>query len=289
MGEEAYKALQTGVLRSFTWQKGLIALAVLVGFVVVAKLIGHLIRRSLARRGRGGGAAFALSKLLTYFLVFAGALAALGFLGVPTGTMLLTSSALLIGLGFSLQHVAQDFVAGIVILVERSIRRNDFVTFGDTKGTVVQIGLRSTQLLTRDGTALFVPNHLLTSSEVSNHSNPHERARLHVKVPVGFRESVDHVRETLLGVADSQDQILSDPAPMVRFEEILDTHFHFTLIVWVKEPVTTMRVASKLRFAIAHAFAQRGIQFPTPELELRPSADSGQHGGGPYSNSPKST
>ena len=278
MDKEAYKALETGVLRALTWQKGLVAVGVLVGFVVVAKLIGHLLRQALARRGRGGGAAFALSKLLTYVLVVAGALAALGFVGIPTGTMLLTSSALLIGLGFSLQHVAQDFVAGIVILVEQSIRRNDFVTFGDTKGTVVQIGLRSTQLLTRDGTALFVPNHLLTSSEVSNHSNPHERARLHVRVPVSFHDSVDHVRETLLGVADSDDQILSDPAPMVRFEDILDTHFHFTLIVWVKEPVTTMRVASNLRFAIAHAFARRGIQFPTPELELRRSADGSQPG-----------
>jgi len=278
MDKEAYEALETGVLRALTWKKGLIAVGVLVGFVVVAKLIGHLLRQALARRGRGGGAAFALSKLLTYVLVVAGVLAALGFLGVPTGTMLLTSSALLIGLGFSLQHVAQDFIAGIVILVEQSIRRNDFVTFGDTRGTVVQIGLRSTQLLTRDGTALFVPNHLLTSSEVSNHSNPHERARLHVRVPVSFHDSVDHVRETLLGVADSDDQILADPAPMVRFEEILDTHFHFTLVVWVKEPVTTMRVASNLRFAIAHAFAQRGIQFPTPELELRPSADGGQRG-----------
>ena len=272
MDEAAYKALEKSVLRSFTWQKGAIALAVLVGFVVVAKLIGYLLRRSLARRGKARGAAFALSKLFTYFLVVAGALAALILLGIPMGTMLLTSSALLIGLGFSLQHVAQDLVAGIVILVEQSIRRHDFVTFGDTRGTVIEIGLRSTQLMTRDGTALFVPNHLLTSSEVSNHSNPHERARLHVTVPVGFRESVDHVRETLLGVAEGQDQILSEPPPMVRFEDILDTHFRFTLIVWVKEPVTTMRVASNLRFAIAHAFTQRGIEFPTPELELRRSS-----------------
>jgi small-conductance mechanosensitive channel len=59
---------------------------------------------------------------------------------------------------------------------------------------------------------------------------------------------------------------------MVRLDEILDTHFKFTLTVWVKEPITTMRVASSLRFAIAHAFAQRGIEFPTPELELRRSA-----------------
>lgn len=272
MGQEAYKELERGVLRSLTWQKGVTALAVLVGFVVVAKLIGYLLRRYLVRRGKAGGATFALSKLLTYFLVFAGALAALVLLGIPMGSMLLTSSALLVGLGFSLQHVAQDFVAGIVILVEQSIRKNDFITFGSTRGSVIEIGLRSTQLLTRDGTTLMVPNHLLTSGEVSNHSSPHERARLHVNVPVGFRESVDHVRETLLGVAEGQpDLILSEPPPMVRLEEILDSHFRFALIVWVKDPITTRRVASNLRFAIAHAFGQRGIPFPTPELELRPS------------------
>ena len=233
MDEAAYRDLERSVLRSFTWQKGVAALAVLVGFVVVAKLIGYLVRRNLARRRSAGGAAFALSKLLTYLLVAVGALGALVMLGIPMSTMLLAGSALLIGLGFSLQHVAQDVVAGIVILVEQSIRKGDFVTFGATRGTVIQIGLRSTQLLTRNGTALFVPNHLLTSSEVSNHSNPHERARLHVTVPVGFRESVDHVRETLLGVAAHHGPVLSEPPPLGRFKRVQGTHFRLTLIVWV--------------------------------------------------------
>jgi small-conductance mechanosensitive channel len=76
-----------------------------------------------------------LSKLLTYSLVFAGFLT-LGVLGLPIASLLLTSTALLVALGFSLQHIAGDFVAGIVILLEGALRKNDVVTFGETMGTV---------------------------------------------------------------------------------------------------------------------------------------------------------
>lgn len=274
MEQDACEALQSGALQSLTWQRGVVALAAMLVFFLVAKLAGHLVRRGFAKRGKQGGAAFALSKLLSYFLAVSGILTALGLLGLPLGSLLMTSSALLLGLGFGLQHVTRDFISGIVILVEQSIRKSDFVAFGETVGTVQEIGLRSTQFLTRDGTALIVPNHLLTSTEVSNHSSPQKRARLNVELPVGFREDIDLVTETLLSVAESHHQVLSEPAPMARFAAILDSHFQFELIVWIGEPIMVRRVASDLRFAIAKAFARRDIQFPTPELELHtPSRD----------------
>src|SRR5262249_16983071 len=161
---------------------------------------------------------------------------------------------------FSLQHIARDFVSGIVILMEQAIRKNDFVTFGETMGTVQEIGLRSTQLLTRDGTVLVVPNHLLTVTEVSNHSSPIKRERLSVQLRVDSGENVDLIREILLSVAGYHKQVLAEPPPQVAFEEILDSNFRFSLIVWVDEPVVALRVASELRFAIAQAFADRGIQ-----------------------------
>jgi small-conductance mechanosensitive channel len=269
--DKAYEALQqSGALESLTWEKGLVAASVLLAAFLVAKFGGFLVRRALGERG---GPAFALSKLLTYCLVFAGFLVALGVLGFPVVSLLLTSTALLVGLGFSLQHIARDFVSGIVILLEQAIRKNDFVTFGETMGTVQEIGLRSTQLLTLDGTMLVVPNHLLTVTDVSNHSSPIKRERLSVQLPVGFGENVELVKEILSSVAGHHKQILAEPPPRVAFEEILDSHFRFSLIVWVDEPVAALRVASELRFAIAHAFAERGIQFPTTTIRLqRPRA-----------------
>jgi small conductance mechanosensitive channel len=159
-------------------------------------------------------------------------------------------------------------VAGIVILVEQTIRKNDFVTFGDTTGTVEEIGLRATRVLTPDGVALVVPNALLVTTEVTNHSHPHRRTRLRVLVPVSAHDDVDAVEQTLSSVANDNPQILSDPPPLVRLEAIEPWGFQFVLIAWVHDAPTIWRVASDLRFAITRALGARGIRYPTPELLL---------------------
>jgi len=268
MEQKTYETLQqSGALQSLTWEKGLAAASVLLAALLVAKLGAFLVRRALGKQG--SGAAFALSKLLKYSVAFAGLVIALIVLGLPVASLLLTSTALLVGIRFSLQPIARDFVSGIIILLERAIQKNDFVTFGETKGTVQEIGLRSTQLLTRDGTMLIVPNHLLTVTEVSNHSSPHQRARLNVQLPVGFGEDVAVVQEILSSVAHSHKKVLAEPPPQVAFEEIQDSHFRFALVVWVDEPVMARFIASELRFAITRAFAESGIQFPRTTIELR--------------------
>lgn len=263
------EALQSGALQAVTWQRALIALGVLIAFIGAAKVIGLLFRRALSRKADWGGPVFAVSKLLTYFLVFIGFVATLSYLGVPLSSLVLTSSAVLVGVGLSLQHVARDFVAGIILLVEQQIRKNDFVTFGNTNGIVQEIGLRSSHLITRDGMALVVPNHLLVTNDVVNHSHPLQRSRLDVFLPVAFNADINVVEETLLAVATTHPEVLSDPEPMVRLEAMTDLNFQFRLIAWVEDPVAQFRVASELRFAIARAFASRGIPFPTPELRLR--------------------
>ena len=268
MEQDTYQTLQqSGALQSLTWEKGLIAAAVLLSGFLVAKVGGVLVRRAIGQRA--SGAAFALSKLLKYCVVFSGFVVALGVLGLPVASLLLTSTALVVALGFSLQHIARDFVSGVVILLEQAIRKNDFITFGETIGTVQEIGLRSTQLLTRDGTMLIVPNHLLTVNEVSNHSSPHKWARLNVQLPVGFGEDVAVIQEILSSVAHSHKKVLAEPPPQVAFEEIQDSHFRFALVVWVDEPVMARFIASELRFAITRAFAESGIQFPRTTIELR--------------------
>jgi potassium efflux system protein len=257
--------LERGV-RAVTWQHALAAAGVLLAFFLVAKLAAHLIRRGLPRGERGR--AFAFSKLLTYALMFVGGVSALALLGLPLSTLVLTSSALLVGVGFSLQPIARDFVCGVVILVEQTIRRHDFVTFADTTGTVQEIGLRATQVLTPDGVVLVVPNHLLVTTAVTNHSHPVRRTRLRVSIPVSAHDDADAVEQTLIAVAREHPQVLSDPPPLVRLEAIEQWGFEFVLIAWVHDAPTIWRVASELRFAITRALGERGIRYPTPELLL---------------------
>jgi small-conductance mechanosensitive channel len=265
--DEASHALQ-----GLTWQKGVTALAVLLGGLVAAKLAGVLLRRFLARGADWRGPVFALSKLVSYCVVVVGIVATLHLLGVRLSSLFLAGSALLVGIGFALQSVVQDFIAGIILLVEQPIRRHDYVTFGDSEGTVQQIGLRATHLLTRDGTDVVVPNHLLVTTEVANHSHPTPRTRVAVKIPVSLLEDVDVVRQILVEVAAEHPRVLEDPPPVVRLDGIRGSDFQFALAAWVRDPTTRLRIASELRFAITHAFARAGVRFPTPELLLHTSA-----------------
>jgi small-conductance mechanosensitive channel len=113
---------------------------------------------------------------------------------------------------------------------------------------------------------MVVPNHLLVTSQVTNHSHPVKKARLQVEVPVSLSENVDAVKEVLTSVAGEHPQVLREPPSMVRFDAIATSHFHFLLIVWVDDPQKALRVTSELRFAIARAFTEHGIEFPTPPI-----------------------
>jgi potassium-dependent mechanosensitive channel len=263
--------IQKGV-QAVTWPRGIASAGVLVGSILVARLAGHFVRWAFSKEVRGP--AFAFSKLLTYALTFAGAVAALGLLGLPLSSLVLTSSALLVGVGFSLQHVARDLVAGVVILVEQSIRKNDFVSFAGTTGTVQEIGLRATQLLTRDGTVLVVPNDLLVTTEVTNHSHPFQPSRVRVEIPADLGESADDVRAAIASAAARHPEVVSEPPPMVHLDAIDPVGFRFLLVAWVKDAVTVPRIASELRFAAARAFAERGIRFPVTTVALSPPTPS---------------
>jgi small-conductance mechanosensitive channel len=131
---------------------------------------------------------------------------------------------------------------------------------------VVEIGLRATHLRTVDGVQLVIPNHLLVTKEVLNHSYPLRRARIVVEVPVSLSEDVDAVGGILDRIAGAHAEVLAEPPPSVRLEAILESHFKFVLIAWVDEPTKTVRIASQLRVAVAQAFAEHGIQFIPPEL-----------------------
>jgi small-conductance mechanosensitive channel len=266
--------LEKGV-QALTWQRGLLSVGVFFVSILIAKTAGHLVRRFYSEDAGVRGPAFAFSKLLTYVLSFAGFVTALWFLGLPPSVLVLMSSALLVGIGFSLQHVSQDVIAGIVILVERSVRKNDFVSFSGTTGTVWEIGLRATQLLTPDGTVLVVPNHLLVTTEVSNQSHPHQRTRLRVQIPVASSEAVDEAAEAIAHAAHHHPEILADPPPTVRLEAIEPWGFRFLLVAWIKDPVAEQRISSQLRFSVSRVFAERGIELPRLPLSAFPSHEPG--------------
>lgn len=173
-------------------------------------------------------------------------------------------------IGFGLQNIAQNFASGIILLVERPVQKGDFVDVGDAVGTVEDIAMRATRILTRDGVQIIVPNSELVSGRVVNRSAPTTRSRVRVNLGVAYGSDTERVRDTLLAVAAAEPRVLRDPPPAVFFKDFGDSALVFDLAVWIDTPQLEFVITSDLRFAIDRSFRETGlvIAFPQKDLHL---------------------
>lgn len=246
----------------------LIALIIFLGFRALAQVIAFAIREGLRRHGQADGVAAAIAQITRYVVVFLGLAISLNTIGVNVNALIAGSAGLLVGIGLGLQNVTSNFVSGIIVLLERPVKKGDVIQVGDVSGTVVDIGLRATQLLTRDEVTMLIPNMELIAGRVVNQSVPSPRIRTRVRVGVSYESDVDLVRETLLEVANAHPDVLEKPEPSVRIEGFGDSSIDFAVLCWIPEAPMADEVASDLRFAIIGAFREKGIGIPYPQREL---------------------
>jgi potassium efflux system protein len=273
-------------LRTFIHQplvhlaEGAITLAsLLAGLVIIvvayflAGLAGRAVNRVLVRREIGHGARFALTKITRYLVVLVGVLVAVMSLGIRIDAVLAASTVVLVGIGFGLQNIAQNFISGLILLIERPVGRGDFVQIGEVCGSVTDIGMRATRVVTRDEVTIIVPNSELITAQVINHSVPTTNLRITVRVGVAYGTDTARTQAVLLQVAAAEPEVLADPAPEVRFEDFADSSLNFSLLAWIANPRDDLLVASRLRFAIDAAFRAAGIQIPFPQRDIHVKSD----------------
>src|SRR5262249_40657411 len=140
----------------------------------------------LGQAGIDAGAQESVAVLSRYLLTFLGALVVLQGYGVDISSLTMLASVFGLGLGFGLQNIANNFVSGLLLSLERPIRPGDFVHVGAFTGTVTRIGARSTEIRTVDRVSILVPNSRLLESEVVNWTHGDAASRLHVPVGVGY-------------------------------------------------------------------------------------------------------
>jgi small-conductance mechanosensitive channel len=250
-----------------------VSLLVLVLTILVATLGGRITRRAvsgvLLRRAKGNeGTAYAVGRIAQYIVLVAGVLFGLENLGVSLKSLAAFSAVLMVGIGFGLQNIAQNFISGLILLIERPVQKGDFIHVGDTVGTVEEIAMRATRVVTRDGVAIIVPNSELIASRVTNRSAPTNVARVHVKVSAAYGTDTRTVRDALLEVAAQDHRVLKDPPPHVFFRDFGDSAMLFELAVWIDRPQLEFIITSDLRFAIDAAFRRAHIQIPYPQCEV---------------------
>ncbi|HTQ48256.1 MAG TPA: mechanosensitive ion channel domain-containing protein [Polyangiaceae bacterium] len=246
----------------------LVGLAILTITILVANALAFMVRRLLGKRGSPTGAQVAIAKMVRYAVLAVGAAGGLESMGVHLNTLLAASAVLAVGIGFGLQNIAQNFISGIILLIEQPVRHGDFVKVGGILGTVEDIGLRATHIITRDEVTIIVPNSSLVSAEVINHSRPTTKLRVRIPVGVAYGSDVERTKQLLLDMARANPDVLEKPPPDVRLEDFGDSALAFVLYAWIGNARDDLSVGSALRFAIEKAFRENGIEIPFPQHDV---------------------
>ena len=246
-------------------------LLALVVILLVAKIILWGLKKALTRKvddplemGRRMSA-YALAQYLVWVVAIAGSFEALGF-NLPL--LLAGSAALLVGIGLGLQDLFRDFISGIIMLFEGTIRVGDVMKVDGIVGEVKEIKLRTSVLLDRDGIVLIVPNSKFVTQAVTNWTHNERRTRFEVVVGVAYGSDVEKVRDVLIACAKNHPQVSQKPAPFVQFTDFGDSQLTFRLLFFSMSVFAVENLRSDLRFAIDKAFRENHITIPFPQRDL---------------------
>src|SRR5690606_1726363 len=264
---------------------GLIA-AVLA--IALTWLASALARRALHRFGSREGvnqaALYALSRVVHYILLLAGILLALDFAGVSLGKFALFAGAVGVGLGFGLQAIFGNFIAGLVLLFDRSLKVGDFVELdADTRGTVHAINIRATRIITNDNIGVLVPNAEFVNGRVVNwtHRSVNRRIRVPFRVPFGVDKEL--VKKAALEAAARVPFTLAtegEQRPQVWLVNYGENGVDFLLVVWLTGAAARRNVAIQAAYLweLDTSLREHGIEVPAPQRELRLRSAFGMEG-----------
>lgn len=240
---------------------------------VASRVLQVGIRRALRAKGvdEGGGVRVA-TRLLHYVAVAVSVAVALQTAGVELTALFAASAVFAVGLGFAMQNIAQNFVSGIILLVERTIRPGDVVEFDGRVARVRDMGIRATIVRTRDEEDLIVPNAVLVQQAVKNLTLGDQRYRVRVSVGVAYDSDLALVRETLLETARGVAFRDGDEEPRVLLLDFGPSSVDYEVAVHGADPWNARVHQSELREAIWAAFKASGIVIAFPQVDVHVDA-----------------
>jgi small-conductance mechanosensitive channel len=248
-----------------------LATAVLV--MVVAFWISSLIRRAMIRRVRESsvperGSVAVTARLLHYTIILVGIGIALSTLGIQLGALFAAGAVFAVAIGFAMQTITQNFVSGVILLFERSIKPGDIV---EVEGRIVRIrelGIRATIARGLNEEDLIIPNSLLVQNTVTNYTLRDALYRIDADVGVVYGSDMKQVREVLEAMADGIEWRSKENDPAVFMREFGASSVNFMVSVFTENPWNLRQQRSALNEAIWWALKDAGITIAFPQLDL---------------------
>jgi len=252
---------------------GLITLvvALLVASFAVSRRVSRWLGRILLERFSVEAAAASTVQSLVYYLLLAlFTLSALRLLNIPLTAFTVAGGALAIGVGFGSQNIVNNFISGLIIMMERPIKVGDIVELEATYGRVELIGARSTWIKTFDNIHIIVPNSSFLEKNVVNWTHSDDVVRTFVDVGVAYGSPTRDVDRLIRRVLTEHGKILKRPLPSVLFTDFGDSSLNFRAYFWVqiREMMERRRVESDVRFRIDNLFREAGIEIAFPQRDV---------------------
>lgn len=246
-------------------------------FILIAVWIARWIeRRLMAMQGLALSMRIGIAKFSQTFLIALSILLGLNATGLDLTTLNVLTGAIGVGLGFGLQAIVANFISGFVLLMDRSIKPGDVISFTGTTGTstegfgwVQELRGRYVVVRDRDGVETLVPNQSLIINPVINWSYTDPRVRLKLPVRVSYRNDPEQALGLLLKAAEDQRRILRDPGPVSRMMGFNDYGFDLELRFWISDPQEGVNnVRSDVNRAIWRLFKEHDITIPVAQREV---------------------
>ena len=257
---------------SFTPLSLLIGMALLVSLMVVNSLVKRILhQRVLPRAGLTPGVSSAIASLSGYIILGIGFLVIVpvAIKGFNMGTLSVLLGAVSFGIGFGLRNIADNFVSGLILLIERPIKVGDRIEVEGVYGDVIDIRARATTVRTNDNIDIIVPNSQFIASQVTNVSHRDSRARFRFPVGVHYQSDVHEVTKALIEAGLACEHVLNDPPPECRFMEFGDSSLNFELWVWTESFFNRpSRLRSEVNYKIWDKLKEHDIEIPYPQRDI---------------------
>jgi small-conductance mechanosensitive channel len=210
-----------------------------------------------------------IGKMIKIILVTIAIPAAVNAVGIDLTALAVFSGAVGVGLGFGLQKVVSNFVSGIILLLDRSVKPGDTIAVAGYYGRIDSLGARYALVITRDGVEHLIPNEEFITTRVENWSYSNQNIRLRKMVGVHYKSDIHKARDLCLEAAAEVDRILTDPKPAGLLRDFNDSSVDLVVRFWIRDPMNgRANVTSELLFNIWDKFAEHGIEIPYPQRDL---------------------
>ncbi len=211
-----------------------------------------------------------LGKITRISLIVLAAMIAISGLGIDLTALTVLSGAVGVGIGFGLQKVVSNFISGIIILLDQSIKPGDTISLGETFGWIRELRARFVSVVTRDGREFLIPNEDFITHEVINWSFSDKYVRLDVDFGVSYDSDPHEVTRIAIEAAGSVGRVdASQRPPVCWLTEFGDSSLNFKLRFWITDPQQGLtNIRGKVLMALWDAFKENGIAIPYPHREL---------------------